>query len=64
MADIAHDQSVDQITLDSYNNANQDETEIKKDIQVFDLNEVERITRTRTVFNEVDPDMRELINEI
>ena len=64
MADIAHDQSIDQITLDSYNNANQDETEIKKDIQVFDLNEVERITRTRTVFNEVDPDMRELINEI
>ena len=64
MAAIAHDQSVDQITLDSYNNANQDETEIKKDIQVFDLNEVERITRTRTVFNEVDPDMRELINEI
>ena len=64
MADIAHDQSIDQITLDSYNNANQDETEIKKDIQVFDLNEVERITRTRTVFNEVDTDMRELINEI
>ena len=64
MADIAHDQSIDQITLDSYNNANQDETEIKKDIQVFDLNEVERITRTRTVFNEVDPDMRELINDI
>ena len=64
MADIAHDQSIDQITLDSYNNANQDETEIKKDIQVFDLSEVERITRTRTVFNEVDPDMRELINEI
>ena len=64
MTDIAHDQSIDQITLDSYNNANQDETEIKKDIQVFDLNEVERITRTRTVFNEVDTDMRELINEI
>ena len=64
MADIAHDQSIDQITLDSYNNANQDETGIKKDTQVFDLNEVERITRTRTVFNEVDPDMRELINEI
>ena len=64
MADIAHDQSIDQITLDSYNNANQDQTEIKKDTQVFDLNEVERITRTRTVFSEEDPDMRELINEI
>ena len=64
MGDFAHDQSIDQITSDSYNDVKQNETEIKKDTQVFDLNEVEGITRTSTVFNEEDPEMGELFNEI
>ena len=64
MGDFAHDQSNDQITSDSYNDVKQNETEIKKDTQVFDLNEVEGITRTSTVFNEEDPEMGELFNEI
>lgn len=64
MADIAHDQSIGQITSDSYNDVRQNEAEIKKDTQVFDLNEVEGITSTGTVFNEEDLEMGELINEM
>ena len=64
MGDFAHDQSIDQITSDSYNDVKQNEKEIKKDTQVFDLNEVEGINRTSTVFNEEDPEMGELFNEI
>ena len=62
ITDITHDQSIDQIASDQDNDGKQNETEIKKDRQVFDLNDMEGITRTRTVSNDEDPENEELIN--
>ena len=33
MTDFPHDQSIDQVISDSYNNVQQNETEIKKDLR-------------------------------
>lgn len=62
MTDITHDQSIDQIASDKDNDGKQNEAEIKKDKQVFDLNDMEGITRTRTVSNDEDPEIEELVN--
>ena len=62
MAEIAYDQSINQVISDSYNDANQNGLEIMTGTQVFNLTEVEAITDTKTVFNEEDSQMQEQIN--
>lgn len=62
MAEIAYDQSINQVISDSYNDVNQNGLEIMTGTQVFNLTEVEAITDTKTVFNEEDSQMQEQIN--
>ena len=59
MADIAYDQSINQVVLDLYNDVNQNDSETMEGTQVFGLNEVTTITDTRTVFDEEDLQMQE-----
>lgn len=59
MADIANDQSINQVTSDTNNDVNQNGSETMAGTQVFDLNDLEAITDTKTVFDEVDPQMQE-----
>ena len=59
MAEIAYDQSINQVVSDSYNDVNQNGSDTMTGTQVFDLNEVEAITDTQTVFDEEDPQMQE-----
>lgn len=59
MADIAYDQSINQVTSDTNNDGNQNGSETMADTQVFDLNDLEAITDTKTVFDEEDPQMQE-----
>lgn len=62
MAEIAYDQSINQVISDSYNDVNQNGLEIMTGTQVFNLTEVEAITDTKAVFNEEDSQMQEQIN--
>ena len=62
MADIAYDQSINQVTSDTNNDGNQNDSETMAGTQVFDLNNLEAITDTKTVFDEEDPQMQEWIN--
>ena len=62
MADIAYDQSINQVTSDTNNDVNQNGSETMAGTQVFDLNDLEAITDTKTVFDEEDPQMQEWIN--
>lgn len=62
MADIANDQSINQVTSDTNNDVNQNGSETMAGTQVFDLNDLEAITDTKTVFDEEDPQMQEWIN--
>ena len=62
MAEIAYDQSINQVISDSYNDVNENGLEIMTGTQVFNLTEVEAITDTKTVFNEEDSQMQEQIN--
>ena len=59
MADIAYNQSINQVVLDLYNDVNQNDSETMEGTQVFGLNEVKTITDTRTVFDEEDLQMQE-----
>ena len=59
MADIANDQSINQVTSDTNNDGNQNDSETMAGTQVFDLNDLEAITDTKTVFDEEDPQMQE-----
>ena len=62
MADIANDQSINQVTSDTNNDVNQNGSETMAGTQVFDLNDLEAITDTKTVFDEEAPQMQEWIN--
>ena len=62
MADIAHDQSINQVISDTNNDVNQNGSETMAGTQVFDLNNLEAITDTKTVFDEEDSQMQEWIN--
>lgn len=62
MADIAYDQSINQVTSDTNNDVNQNGSETMAGTQVFDLNDLEAINDTKTVFDEEDPQMQEWIN--
>ena len=59
MADIAYDQSINQVTSDTNNDGNQNGSDTMAGTQVFDLNDLEAITDTKTVFDEEDPQMQE-----
>ena len=59
MADIAYDQSINQVTSDTNNDVNQNGSETMAGTQVFDLNDLEAINDTKTVFDEEDPQMQE-----
>lgn len=59
MADIAYDQSINQVTSDTNNDGNQNGSETMAGTQVFDLNDLEAITDTKTVFDEENPQMQE-----
>ena len=59
MADIAYDQSINQVTSDTNNDGNQNGSETMAGTQVFDLNDLEAIADTKTVFDEEDPQMQE-----
>ena len=59
MAHVTYDQSINQVTADSYNNVDQAGTDTVKERHVFDVNEVEMSDGSRTVFNEEDPEKQE-----
>ena len=59
MADVTYDQSIKQVTSDSYNNVDQAGTETVNERHVFDVNEVEMGNGSRTVFNEENPENQE-----
>ena len=50
MAHVTYDQSIKQVTSDSYNNVDQAGTETVNERHVFDVNEVEMGNGSRTVF--------------
>ena len=64
MADIAYDQSINQVILDLYNDVNQNDSGTMEWTQVFGLNEVKTITDTRTVFDEEDLQMQEWMKKL
>ena len=59
MAHVTYDQSIKQVTSDTYNNMDQAGTETVKERHVFDVNELEMGCGSRTVFNEENPGKKE-----
>ena len=59
MAHVTYDQSIKQVTSDSYNNLDQTGEEIVEERQVFDVNDLEIGSESRTVFSEENPEKQE-----
>ena len=59
MAHVTYDQSIKQVTSDSYINVDQAGTETVKERHVFDLNDLEICSGSRTVFSEENPEKQE-----
>ena len=59
ITDVPHDQSINEITSYSYNDANQNETQAIKGTRIFGLNEAKAVDDNRTVFDEESSDVQE-----
>lgn len=59
MAHVTYDQSIKQVTSDSYNNVDQTGTETVKERHVFDVNDLEISSESRTVFSAENPEKQE-----
>ena len=56
MAHVTYDQSTKQVTSDSCNNVDQASRETVKERHVFDVNDLEVGSGSRTVFSEENPE--------